>query len=184
MEMNVVKTHARRVARRAPARREQDATAFLKTEHRRLEAMCKEFNAMKGAGKRKQALAERICDELSVHMQMEEEIFFPAVRRAIEDDPLMDEAEVEHETFKTLIAEIRGMQPGDDHYDAKVKVLAEYMEHHHEEEEDDMFPAARDTALDLKALGAALKQRKSELYGSSADRKREQLTALMMSAPF
>jgi hypothetical protein len=98
--------------------------------------------------------------------KVEEEIFYPAVRAAIDDDDLMDEADVEHAGARELIAQLEDMEPGDDHYDAKVTVLGENVDHHVKEEQDEMFPKARKAKLDLAALGAAMLERKRELRAS------------------
>lgn len=103
-----------------------------------------------------------------MHTQLEEEIFYPAVRRPIHDGDLMDEAVVEHASAKELIAQITAMDPADDLYDAKVKVLSEQIEHHVKEEEGDMFPKVRHTAVDLDALGKEMAARKEQLTGVAA----------------
>ena len=95
----------------------------------------------------------RACQELTIHAQIEEEIFYPAVRDGIEDDDLMDEAEVGHASAKDLIAQLEAMEPGNDLYDARFTVLGEYIDHHVKEEQDEMFPKAKKAKLDLKALG-------------------------------
>lgn len=116
----------------------------------------------------KKKLADQICRELTVHTQLEEEIFYPAVRRPIRDGDLMDEALVEHASAKELIAQIEAMDPSDDLYDAKVKVLSEQIEHHVGEEEGDMFPKVRQTGVDLEALGREMAARKEQLTGVAA----------------
>ena len=123
--------------------------------------MFKEFDEAKTAAQ-KGSLAARICAALKVHTQVEEEIFYPACRGEIEDD-MLDEAKVEHTSAKQLIAEIEGMAPGQELYDAKVTVLGEYIRHHVKEEEQEMFPKVRKTDLDLKALGEQMAMRKAEL---------------------
>ena len=116
----------------------------------------------------KKKLADQICRELTVHTQLEEEIFYPAVRRPIRDGDLMNEALVEHASAKELIAQIEAMDPSDDLYDAKVKVLSEQIEHHVGEEEGDMFPKVRQTGVDLEALGREMAARKEQLTGVAA----------------
>lgn len=103
---------------------------------------------------------EQVCNELKVHAQIEEEIFYPAVRDAIEDDDLLDEAEVEHAGAKDLITQLESMQPGDDLYDAKVTVLGEQIEHHVKEEESEMFPKAKKSKVDVASLGVEMQARK------------------------
>jgi Hemerythrin HHE cation binding domain len=140
-----------------------DAVTMLKDDHKRVDGMFKQFDKMKTDGEEKRALVNMICKELKIHTTVEEEIFYPAVREAIRDDDLMDEADVEHESAKALIAQLECMRPGDDHYDAKVTVLGEYIRHHVREEHEEMFPKARKAKVDLKALGAEIAARKERL---------------------
>ena len=153
------KTAARRQPRTAP----DDAIALLKEDHRKVAAMFEQFDRMKADGSRKEALVAKICQELTVHARIEEEIFYPAARTVLRDPALIDEADVEHASAKALIAELGSAKPGDDHYDAKVKVLGEYIRHHVKEEQDEMFPRLRRTDLDLAVLGERLATRKREL---------------------
>lgn len=139
-----------------------DAIKLLKDDHREVKKWFKDYEKLEDDAE-KQKLAQKICLALTVHTRVEEEIFYPATREAIEDDDLLDEAEVEHASAKDLIAQILSMKPGDDLYDAKVTVLGEYVEHHVEEEESEMFPECRDADLDLKELGARMAKRKAEL---------------------
>ena len=142
----------------------QDAIALLKQDHRTVEELFEKFEKASGEG-RKQALAEEICLELSVHAQIEEEIFYPACEGKVEED-LLKESYVEHDAAKLLIAEIMSGSPDDDFYDSKVKVLSEEIQHHVEEEEKRMegvFAQARKAGLDMDALGEQLAARKAEL---------------------
>lgn len=148
-------------ARRAPAG--PDAVALLRADHKNVSALFARFDQMKGNGPQKKKLVETICKELTIHTTIEEEIFYPAVRAAIKDQDLLDEAEVEHAGAKELIAQLKQMNPGDDLYDAKVTVLSEYIKHHVKEEQNDMFPKAKKTSLDMKELGARMAARKAEL---------------------
>jgi hemerythrin superfamily protein len=144
---------------------DQDAIELLMADHHRVARLFAEFDALKedGSDEAKSALVEQICRELTLHTTIEEEIFYPAVRSAIEDDGLMDEALVEHEGAKELIAQLRAADPEDDLYDAKVTVLGEQIDHHVEEEEGSMFPRAKGSGIDTMSLGAALMRRKAEL---------------------
>lgn len=140
-----------------------DAIALLTADHKRVKKMFKAFDKMKedGSAADKQALAQQICDELTLHTQLEEQIFYPATREAIDDDDMLDEAEVEHASAKDLIAQIQAGDPSDPKWAAKVTVLGEYVDHHVEEEEGEMFRKARKAKMDLEALGqeiAAMKQ--------------------------
>ena len=123
-----------------------DAIGMLIADHQEVTSLFEQFEAMSDRSKvSKKKLAEHICQALSVHTQLEEEIFYPAVRAAIKDRDLMDEALVEHAGAKELIAQIRAMDPGDALYDAKITVLSEQIAHHVEEEENDMFPQVRES---------------------------------------
>jgi hemerythrin superfamily protein len=141
-----------------------DAVAMLMADHKKVKGLFQQYEALSDrstASKKK--LADQICNELTVHTQVEEEIFYPAISKPIHDKDLMDEAIVEHASAKDLIAQIGDMDPGDDLYDAKVKVLAEQIEHHVKEEEGEMFPKVRKSGVDLVALGEKMAARKDEL---------------------
>lgn len=142
----------------------QDAIALLKADHREVEELFEKFEKANGTD-RKQKLAQQICLELSVHSQIEEEIFYPACEGKVEED-LLKESYVEHDGAKVLIAEIVKGEPSDAFYDAKVKVLQEEIEHHVEEEErrmDGLFAQAKKAGLDLDALGKEMAARKQQL---------------------
>lgn len=142
-----------------------DAIAFLTQEHRALEALFEDFE--KATRKdRKRTIATRICQELLSHMQIEEEIFYPATRDLLKDDGVVKEGLVEHESGRDRVERIVKMDPSDELFDAEVHVLGEQMKHHHHEEEDEYFPEVRKMGLDLKTLGAQLKARKDELIAS------------------
>lgn len=141
---------------------EMDAIAMLKADHRKVEDLFAAFEKATSTAKKK-ALAEQACLELKVHTVLEEEIFYPACRGQIEED-LLNEAYVEHDSAKQLINEIEAASPDDEFYDAKVKVLAEMIEHHVEEEEmrsEGMFSQARAAGLDMDALADAMRARKA-----------------------
>lgn len=153
--------------RRTSARKtttQMDAIELLKADHRQVEEWFEEFENTTAPSK-KQKLADNICLALKVHTQIEEEIFYPACREAGVEDDMMDEADVEHDGAKKLIAEIEAGEPGDDHWDARVTVLSEMIKHHVKEEEqrDGMFAKAKKSGLDLDELGEQLKARKAEL---------------------
>lgn len=151
------KTTAKSAANKGP-----DAIALLKADHREVEKLFSQFEKAKDSD-RKKALADKICLELRIHMQVEEEIFYPTSREFLKDEDIVDEAVVEHAAAQDLMDEIEAMQPGEELYDAKVTVLEEQIEHHVEEEETEYFPRVRKTAMDLKAVGARMKARKEEL---------------------
>lgn len=142
------------------------AIALLMEDHARVRQLFAEFKKIKGettAQAKKAELVRQVCQELLIHAQVEEELFYPAVRAAIDDQDLMDEAEVEHAGAKDLIMQLMEMAPGDDLYDAKVTVLSESIEHHVGEEEGSMFPQARRAKELEPSLGDQLLQRKQEL---------------------
>jgi hypothetical protein len=143
--------------------RAADAIALLKADHRTVEALFSRFEAARG-GASKQKIANQICLELMVHATIEEEIFYPAVKDAV-DEEIYAEAHVEHDGAKVLIAEILAGSPDDEFYDAKVTVLSEQIKHHVKEEEqrDGMFAQARKGDVDLSELAEALASRKKEL---------------------
>jgi hypothetical protein len=140
---------------------QKDAIALLKADHRKVEEL---FEKYKNARGRKADIARQVCLELTVHTLIEEEIFYPACKGAVEDD-MLDEAQVEHDGAKMLIAELEEGSPDDDYYDAKVKVLSEEIKHHVKEEEKrgGIFSQVKDSDLDLKELGRQIEARKQEL---------------------
>ncbi|MFN7163997.1 MAG: hemerythrin domain-containing protein [Hyphomonas sp.] len=143
-----------------------DAIALLKADHRIVEELFEKYEQTKSSTA-KAKLAEQICLELSIHAMIEEEIFYPAVRGEVEDD-MMDEAYVEHDGAKMLIAELMEGDVGDDFYDAKVKVLSEEIKHHVKEEEGrgGIFAQAKKAGVDMAALGEKMAARKSALKKS------------------
>lgn len=144
------------------AARPTDAISLLKRDHKEVQGWFDEYDRTEDDA-RKQELADQICLALTVHAQIEEEIFYPAAYDALDDDDLLDEAEIEHASAKTLIAEIKGSKVGDPLFDARVTVLGEYVKHHVEEEEKEIFPECRASDMDLKALGEQLAQRRDAL---------------------
>ena len=145
-----------------------DAVSLLIKDHKDVTVMFKQFEELSDRSKvSKKKIADQICIALTIHMHLEEKIFYPSVRSAIKDDDLIDEALVEHASAKELIAQIKDMDPGDNLYDAKIKVLSEQIEHHVSEEEDDMFPKVRKTHLDLIALGEKMRLHKEKLKDPS-----------------
>ena len=148
------------------ATKSADALTLLIEDHDNVRAMFKKYERMSQAGAKteeRNALAAVICAELTMHAQIEEEIFYPAVRGTLEDKELIDEALVEHSSAKELISQLAGMEAKDQLFDAKVKVLGEQIDHHVEEEENEMFPQIKKSDLDLENLGARLLARKQEL---------------------
>ncbi|MBW3511282.1 hemerythrin domain-containing protein [Janthinobacterium sp. NKUCC06_STL] len=144
---------------------DMDAIELLTQDHQTVKELFEQYEALSDrslVSKRKLAL--KICEELSKHAMVEEEIFYPAVRDASRsNEDLIDEAVVEHASAKELIAQIVAMAPGEDLYDAKVKVLSEQIDHHVLEEEGEIFPRARDAELDLQAMASQIAARKAEI---------------------
>lgn len=141
----------------------KDAISLLKEDHRKVEKLFEEFESATRSDQ-KERIAEQICTELMIHATIEEEIFYPSCRGEVESD-LMDEAYVEHDSAKVMIAEILESAPDEDFYDAKVKTLAEEIRHHVKEEEkrSGVFSQAKSAGLDMDELGERLAQRKAEL---------------------
>jgi hypothetical protein len=156
---------------RRTGRRDPLAVKLLKQDHREVEGWFDEYEQLEDEGE-KLELFQKIALALKVHTQIEEEIFYPSERGEVEDD-MLDEAYVEHDSAKKLIAEIEAMEPSDELYDAKVKVLGEYIKHHVKEEEQPggIFAQAKRGEEDLEAMGERLKARKEELMGQLAKSK-------------
>ena len=164
--MATAKKTAAKTSSKGKGASSNDATALLKRDHAEVRKLFKEYDKLaedEADGEERQALAEQICTMLTAHATIEEEIFYPAAREADVESDLLDEAEVEHQSAKELIAQIESMSPDDELYDAKVKVLGEYVDHHVQEEEGELFPQCRKAEMDLAALGEELAERKSEL---------------------
>ena len=144
-----------------------DAIALLKADHEAVSKLFAEYEKTRSSPTKKALVAE-ICTALSVHAQIEEEIFYPAVKAALKDKLLVPEATVEHTGVKDLIAQLEGVEPDGEMYDAKVKVLSEYVKHHVKEEQTEMFPKAKASSLDMLDLGARMAARKDELLAQAA----------------
>jgi hemerythrin superfamily protein len=163
MATAATRTGASKTKSRTTSTKTPDAIALLKADHREAEATFEQFEKARSPD-RKKALADKVCMALTVHTMIEEEIFYPACKGEIEDE-LVDEAYVEHNGAKQLIAEIEAGSPQDELWEAKVTVLSEYIKHHVKEEEqrDGMFAQAKKAGIDLKALGQQMATRKQEL---------------------
>ena len=144
------------MARAVPSRSSdspRDAVALLKQDHRAVEQLFEQFEDADES--EQSAIAQRVCQMLTVHAQIEEEIVYPAAKQAFEgeeSEDLVNEAEVEHGSAKELIAKIEGMTGDDEHFKATVTVLGEYIKHHVKEEENELFPQLKKTDLDLKEM--------------------------------
>ena len=139
-----------------------EAIALLRADHKRVSALFEQYEKTRSVAKKKE-LVRTLCEELTVHAQIEEEIFYPAVKRAMRDKELVPEATVEHATLKNLIAQVEGAEPDGEMFDAKITVMSEYVKHHVKEEQNEMFPKAKKTSLDMRALGNQMALRKEEL---------------------
>jgi hemerythrin superfamily protein len=140
----------------------QDATALLRADHKEVSDLFEQYEKTRSQAKKKTLVSE-ICTALSIHAQVEEEIFYPAVKAALKDHELIPEATVEHATLKELIAQVEDVEPDGEMFDAKIKVLSEYVKHHVKEEQNEMFPKAKATGLDMMDLGGQIATRKTEL---------------------
>ncbi len=147
----------------------QEATALLRRDHKMVSDLFDEYEKTNVKSKKK-SLVSQICADLTIHAQIEEEIFYPAVKQALKDKKLVPEAIVEHGTLKDLIAEVEGVEPDGESFDAKIKVLSEYVKHHVKEEQNEMFPKAKGTKLDMMDLGARMASRKEELVAERSRR--------------
>jgi hemerythrin-like domain-containing protein len=140
------------------------AIELLEADHRKVEALFEEYEAEKeGEEESRRAIAQRICGELTVHAQVEEELFYPWLRENLDEMEMVEEAQVEHNSAKDLIAQIEAATEVDETFDAKVKVLSEYIKHHVKEEEEEIFPEIADEKEALDELGQEMAARKSEL---------------------
>ena len=150
-------------------RRKKSPTALdlLKEDHAQVTKLFKQFQRFHKDDDNEgmQSCAQAACRALEIHAQIEEEIFYPALREAANAEDALDEADVEHAHIKELVAQLDGAEPGDEHFEARVKVLSEYVAHHVAEEESTIFAKARKAAVDLEALGERLRARKEELGG-------------------
>jgi hemerythrin len=160
--------------------RRPDAIRLLKDDHQRVQALFHRFERTRGET-RKEKIAEMICNELKIHAQLEEELFYPAAREAIDEKDLLNEAQVEHNSAKELIRQIERSSPSDEMYDALVTVLGEYIRHHVKEEEGEMFKKVRQSELDLVRLGERMQNRRRSLKGGPATRAVGRIATLLSS---
>jgi hemerythrin-like domain-containing protein len=165
-------TAKKAAAKKAPAKKSpaskaapKDAIALLRADHKLVSDLFEQFEKTRSDA-RKAAIVAKICKELTVHTEIEEEIFYPAVKAALKDHELIPEANVEHASVKDLIAQVEGKTPDGEMYDARVKVMGEFVKHHVKEEQNEMFPKAKKTRLDMVALGEQMAARKQELMSA------------------
>jgi hemerythrin superfamily protein len=148
-----------------------NATQLIRQDHKKVEGLFKKFQQTKGA-QAKRRLAENAMAELEVHAALEEEIFYPAVKKEVEDGSMVQEAMEEHQTVKQLISELKGMDEADEEFESQFSQLVENVQHHVEEEENEMLPKVEESELDLNSLGQQMSQRKQEMQnGGRATKK-------------
>jgi hemerythrin superfamily protein len=152
--------------RRQAATRAPNAITMLKQDHEAVAELAEKYERGKNrmSAERKQQMAQEICRMLTIHTTIEEELFYPAARehvRGLED--MLDEAEIEHDAVKELIATVQNSSPDEELYDARIKVISEYVKHHVKEEQNQIFPKVRKSKLDLEDLGEQMQARRHEL---------------------
>ena len=177
---------------RSSTRSAENAITILTADHRKVSKIFAQYEKVKDTDlEQKQQLAKMACAELTIHAQVEEELFYPALRDVLAEEDLVDEAEVEHGSIKKLIAALESSTPEDRLYDANMKVLAEYVKHHVEEEQNEIFPKAKKSKeLDLEGMGEEIGRRKAQLReeqglepesvpdaGAKAEKKRHSATS-------
>lgn len=160
-------TELNKTAKHTLPLKSQEATSLLIADHKLVSGLFADYEKASTKAMKKK-LVTQICMELSVHAQVEEEIFYPAVKKALNDHELVPEATVEHASLKTLIAQVENVEPDGEMYDAKIKVLSEYVKHHVKEEQEEMFPKAKATHLNMVELGEKIAARKHELIAQRA----------------
>jgi hemerythrin superfamily protein len=164
-----------RTASRANSQARDTVLAQLIDDHKRVKKAYKEFQKLEGEDdERCEAIVTQVLDELTVHASLEEELLYPAARGAITDDSLIDEAEVEHETVRALIEQLRSMSSQDDKYAARFTVLCEYVLHHVKEEENEMFPELERARLEWASIATQMEQRRAELMPATEGAEEEQ----------
>jgi len=148
-----------------------NATQMIRQDHKKVEGLFKKFQQTKGA-QAKRRLAETAMAELEVHAALEEEIFYPAVKKEVDDGSMVQEALEEHQTVKQLISELKGMDEVDEEFESQFSQLVENVQHHVEEEENEMLPKVEESELDLNSLGQQMSQRKQEMQNSGRATKK------------
>lgn len=147
-----------------------DAIDLLDADHLAVHGLFQSYRELVRQGApaiKRRTLAEEICIELTIHARLEEELFYPAVREALQDEDLVDEAEEQHGSQRDLVAQILATAPEDELYDARVKVLADYVERHVRQEREQVFNRVLASRIDLQSLARSLTIRKEELRAVS-----------------
>jgi len=154
---NIAKTEKSQVIEKT-----HEATALLRADHKHVSDLFAKYEEQQSPSQ-KRALVAQLCTELKIHVQIEEEIFYPAVKQALKDKEMIPEGLVEHAAISDLIRQVENIAPDGEMYDAKIKVMSEYVKHHVKEEQQTMFPKAKASTLDMHVLGAKMVLRKKEL---------------------
>jgi hemerythrin superfamily protein len=145
---------------------------MIRQDHKKVEGLFNKFEQTKGA-EAKRRLAENAMAELEVHAALEEQIFYPAVEKEVEDaSSMISEAKEEHQTVKQLIAELKGMEEADEEFESQFSELVENVQHHVEEEENEMLPKVEESGLDLNSLGDQMSKRRQELQNRGGATKK------------
>lgn len=153
-----------------------DAIALLSADHEDVRDLFAEYDELiadEADAEDRLALANEICDALTAHAAVEEELFYPAARSVLDGEELIDEAESEHASVRALVQRIQAMDPEDEAFDDTLRILAEAVEQHVQEEEGEIFPRVREAGLDLASLGEQIAVRKDELMAELGDRTEE-----------
>ena len=163
--------------RKRTGNRQPEAIAMLIEDHQKVQKLFRSFERTEDQQQQEQ-LATQICNELTVHTQLEEQVFYPAAREALEEGDLVDEAAIEHQVAKELIEKIRQSRPHDEEYCALVTVLGEYVNHHIDEEQKELFPQLKKSKseIDFDALGEEMQQKKRELMSELGLAEGEELS--------
>lgn len=138
------------------------ATQLIKRDHKKVEGLFDRFDKAKTASAKKK-VCEQVIQELEVHAKLEEEIFYPAVRKHIGEEDMLDEAKQEHQQAKEIIAQLKKIDAEDEEFESKFAELVESVQHHVEEEEGEMLPKVEESDMDLQEYGDEMSQRKNEL---------------------
>jgi hemerythrin superfamily protein len=147
--------------------REGDGIAFLIDDHAAIGALFERLARGRLDASRKQALVQELCTTLRIHLMLEEEIFYPAVRRTLGEAARVGESQAQHDAMKPLLAQLMSMHPNDIHFDATLRLLGEYVRLHFEQEEDEVFPRARASGINLRTVGAEMRARKRTLSSAT-----------------
>jgi hemerythrin superfamily protein len=172
-------TTANEHAKSAPNSEMVDVCDLLHRDHQNVAELFFQYSELEDDdNEEKDELAKSIIKELFIHAKVEEEFIYPAIRKSDGDaEDMMDEADTEHHVVKFLLSELSEMSAGDDHFDSKICVLSELVNHHVQEEEKDIFNALRESDSDLEALAAKVVKRKEELAKSPVPKGKTLVTS-------